>query len=111
MFEFDGKNYNYFPDFRYKDKIIDNLRFAFNVDNKQGGFHFGGLPEHAKIVNKGSIKIDESLPTWGFHISNIKYGGVEKVIENYLLSYDKTKYKFSIITQKPSSAENKKISN
>ena len=61
----------------YKDKIIDNLRFAFNVDNKQGEFHFGGLPEHANIVNKGSIKIDESLPTWGFHISNIKYGGVD----------------------------------
>lgn len=61
----------------YKDKVIDNLRFAFNVGNKQGGIHFGGLPEHAKIVNKGSIKIDESLPTWGFNITNIKYKGVD----------------------------------
>lgn len=65
----------------YNEKIINKLQFAFENPgtNNKAFFHFGGVPLNKKnaLPYKGSIRINETLPTWGFTLDSIKYNDKE----------------------------------
>ena len=67
----------------YKQKQISHLNFAFYnvIKGMNGHLYIGGVPnnKHTQLQYKGTIKIDESLPTWGFTLTSIKYN--DKVYE------------------------------
>ena len=53
----------------YQKNIIDHLQFAFkNLREKSDQFYIGGVPNNVYLSfpYKAIIKIDETLPTWGF---------------------------------------------
>ena len=52
----------------YHKNIIEHLKFAFKNFNEQlEQFFIGGVPnnEHLILPYKATIKVDETLPTWG----------------------------------------------
>lgn len=59
----------------YKRKKIEKNQFAFNTKEKEGNWLIGGIPndEHNYCRYKGVIKVNESLPTWGFRLKEIMY--------------------------------------
>ena len=66
----------------YKNKKIDHLKFAFhNIRDTAKSSHFfiGGIPneEHLTLPYKGVIKVDESLPSWGFNVDKVVFNNTE----------------------------------
>ena len=59
----------------YKRNKIEKNQFAFNTKEKEGNWLIGGIPneEHMYSKYKGVIKVNESLPTWGFKLKEILY--------------------------------------
>ena len=59
------------------NKKIEKLQFAFyNLFNKdKGALYIGGIPsdKHKELPYKGIVRVNETLPTWGFKLKNIKY--------------------------------------
>ena len=68
----------------YQKNIINHLQFAFkNLYRDSGKLFFGGIPNnvHLSLPYKVTIKVDETLPTWGFTIKKIIFNGVEYDID------------------------------
>lgn len=65
----------------YNKNIINKLQFAFeNPGTKNKAFfHIGGLPlnKQRDFPYKGIIRINETLPSWGFTLDSIKYNDKE----------------------------------
>ena len=64
----------------YKKNMIDHLQFAFkNLYGKSAQFYIGGVPKNENLYfpYKVSIKVDETLPTWGFTIDKLIFNGIE----------------------------------
>ena len=64
----------------YHKNIIEHLKFAFkNLKGKSDRFYIGGVPnnEHLNLPYKATIKVDETLPTWGFTIDKLIFNGTE----------------------------------
>ena len=61
----------------YHSKQIEHLQFAFYnpIQSLNGTFYIGGIPNNTHLVlpYKGIIKVNESLPTWGFNLNTITY--------------------------------------
>ena len=64
----------------YKTKVIDEYRFAF--DQVKEKLYLGGIPNntHLTFPYKGILKINETLPTWGFHLNSIIFNNSEYII-------------------------------
>lgn len=64
----------------YKTKAIDEYRFAF--DQIKEKLYLGGIPNntHLTLPYKGILKINEALPTWGFHLNSIIFNKSEYII-------------------------------
>ena len=60
----------------YKTKVID----AF--DQVKEKLYLGGIPNntHLTFPYKGILKINETLPTWGFHLNSIIFNNSEYII-------------------------------
>lgn len=57
-----------------KNNHINKLQYIFEPHSKNGFLHFGGIPNITQLASmkyKGSIAINETLPTWGFTLSNM----------------------------------------
>ena len=66
----------------YKSKQIEHLQFAFhNIRDTARNSHFfiGGVPneEHLTLPYKGVVKVDESLPSWGFNVDKVIFNNTE----------------------------------
>ena len=64
----------------YQKNIINHLQFSFKNFNEQlEHFFIGGVPnnEHFSLPYKATIKVDETLPTWGFTIDKLIFNGTE----------------------------------
>ena len=64
----------------YDNNFIDHLQFAFkNIKHESDQFYIGGIPnnEHLNLPYKATIKVNETLPTWGFTIDKIIINGKE----------------------------------
>ena len=64
----------------YHKNIIEHLKFAFkNLKGKSDRFYIGGVPnnEHLNLPYKATIKVYETLPTWGFTIDKLIFNGTE----------------------------------
>lgn len=59
----------------YRENAIQRLQFGFHNMNESlgGSFFIGGVPNdgHLQMKFKGVVKVNESLPTWGFSIETI----------------------------------------
>ena len=59
----------------YRENAIQRLQFGFHNMNESlgGSFFIGGVPNdgHLQMKFKGVIKVNETLPTWGFSIDEI----------------------------------------
>ena len=64
----------------YKTKAIDEYRFAF--DQIKEKLYLGRIPNntHLTLPYKGKLKINEALPTWGFHLNSIIFNKSEYII-------------------------------
>ena len=54
-----------------KNNHINKLQYIFEPHSKNGFLHFGGIPNKTQLASmkyKGSISIDETLPTLGIHL-------------------------------------------
>ena len=64
----------------YQRKTIKHLQFAFkDIGLNSGKIYIGGIPndEHLNLLYKAVIKVDETLPTWGFTIDKIIFNGTK----------------------------------
>lgn len=64
----------------YHKKAIDKYQFAFA--QIKGKLYLGGIPNdtHLSLPYKGILKINETLPTWGFNLDSIRFNNREYVI-------------------------------
>ena len=59
-----------------KNNAINKLQYIFEPHSKDGFLHFGGIPNKTQLTSmkyKGSIAINETLPTWGFTLTSMFY--------------------------------------
>ena len=68
----------------YNNHQISKRQFAFENPNIRGNafFYIGGIEEkkHLLMRYKGKIKINETLPTWGFTMNSITYNDIHYTI-------------------------------
>ena len=62
----------------YNSKKIDKLQFVFEFSSNEAILHFGGVPYNKQEYQKykGILKIDETLPTWGFYLKEVVFQNV-----------------------------------
>ena len=62
----------------YQRREIDKKIFAFEFFNNKSSFHIGGIQYDKQnyVQYKGSIKINENFPTWGFELKEIMFHNV-----------------------------------
>ena len=63
----------------YEQYHFDHMKFVLEDHYPKGCIHFGGVPNdaHLSFPYKGVIKVDESLPTWGFDINQIEFDNIK----------------------------------
>ena len=64
----------------YNKKIISHRMFIMHNLRKElkGNLYIGGVPnnEHIKMIYKGKIKVNVTLPTWGFMLRDVKFKNI-----------------------------------